>query len=67
MTTNDEFPLGEMVMIDSRDFEEMENDLAYWVAACSMLSEILTTNNIEYDVNEEAVAEFLIRKESEIK
>jgi hypothetical protein len=56
----------EMIVIEKDDFELMESDLDYWVAAATMLSELLAFNEIEHEISEEAVAEFLIRKKAEL-
>ena len=63
---NEEFPLGEMVMMDAEEYELLESDLEYWVSAATMLSELLSENGIEHEVNEQSVAEFLIRKDVEL-
>ena len=54
----------EMVVMPKEDYELMESDLDYWVAATTMLSELLSTHGIEHEVGEEAVAEYLIAKEA---
>lgn len=65
MISNEDTP--EMIIMEKADFELMESDLEYWVAAATMLSETLSINEIEHEISEEAVAEYLIRKNAEIK
>jgi len=54
----DEFPLGEMVMVPEVDWDQMEYDLDYWVTATSMLADLLVENEIDFEVNEETVAKY---------
>ena len=54
----DEFPLGEMVMVPEVDWDQMEYDLDYWVTATSMLADLLVDNEIDFEVNEETIAKY---------
>jgi hypothetical protein len=56
---DEEFALGEMVMMSEDDFEGMSEDLNYWVAAASMLGSLLIAHEIEFELTEEAVAEYI--------
>lgn len=53
-----EFPLGEMVMINEADLDEMESDLDHWITACSMLSDLLKEHGIDHEVNDLTVAAY---------
>ncbi len=56
---DNEFPLGEMIMIPESEYDLLERDLEYWVTATTMLSSILAANNIDHEVNEDTVEEYL--------
>lgn len=58
MIDEDEFPLGEMVMVPEADWDQMEYDLEYWVTATSMLADLLEENEIDFRVSEETVATY---------
>lgn len=58
MIDEDEFPLGEMVMVPEADWDQMEYDLEYWVTATSMLADLLEDNEIDFRVSEETVATY---------
>lgn len=63
---NNDEQTPEMVIAPKADWELMESDLDYWVAAATMLSELLASHSIEHAISEEAVAEYLERKMAEI-
>ena len=56
----------EMIIMSKEDYELMESDLEYWVAAATMLSETLGLHDIEHEISEEVVAEYLMRKTEEL-
>ena len=67
MDDDNEFLFGDMAMIDSAELDELMEDLNYWVTATSMLSDLLVANNIEHEVTDATVLEYLKnRKEEEI-
>jgi hypothetical protein len=65
MNNDDETSMNEIVLMNEDDFAEMESDIAYWSAAATMLTEILQSHGIEYDLSEEVVMEYLKRKETD--
>jgi len=56
MSDDDTF---EMVIMTEEDHESLEEDLAYWTTATTMLSEILNKAGIPYDISEEAISLYL--------
>lgn len=59
MDDEDNFLFGEMAVIDSEELDSMLEDLNYWIAATAMLSDILVANNIDHEVTDKTVMEYL--------
>ncbi len=59
-----EYPLGEMVMMDGSEYDELCNDLEYWNLTSMMLSEMLTEHGIEHEISNEFMAKYLASKRS---
>jgi hypothetical protein len=52
----------DMVMIPSADYTELTSDVEYWYTITLMLSELLTRNDIEFEVSEKSLCEYLDSK-----
>ncbi len=48
----------EIVMIPESQYDELIDDVSYWSDAAFMLSKLLEENEISFNLNEEAVAEY---------
>lgn len=59
MDDEDNFLFGEMAVIDSEELDSMLEDLNYWITATAMLSDILVANNIDHEVTDKTVMEYL--------
>ncbi len=58
---DNDFLLGEMVMIEENEYEEMISDLDYWVTATEMLSALLSEYGIDHEVTDETVNAYRIQ------
>lgn len=58
---DNDFVLGEMVMIEESEYDEMISDLDYWVTAAEMLSALLNEYGIDHEVSEETVNEYRVQ------
>ena len=56
---SDEFPLGEKVILDEDEYNELLNDVEYWHMTAMMLSAKLTEFSIEHEVSETALETYI--------
>lgn len=47
--------MGEMIMLDENDYNELLNDVEYWHMTAARLSALLYENNIDHEVSEQAL------------
>jgi hypothetical protein len=58
--------MDEMIMMKEEEYNELIDDLGYWIAAAMMLSARLEDNGLPYSITEEEVAKFKSNREEEL-